>query len=744
MAKGISAIIATILILLIAVGISGFSYVFFSQTTETVSTATETQTDVIQTQAGTQARIESVSNGNVYLRNTGILPLSLTALAFYVDNTAVSATGPAVIQPGEVGAYVLNSGQLASLPATAELRVSAGLLEDTFFGAIQAIAGTIISMGSNLAQGSVVVAQGSGIIFQNSGGSPIATMVDAGDFGIGTTNPSARLDVVGTTETTNLQITSVTSCSQALETDASGNVVCGTDQTGGGGGSTAQGWSTTALTVYNNTANVKVGVGTNTPTGQLTIFAPTTTQALVLNNSQGTFVLSPDSLGNAYAGAFTGGKFFALWSAGTERVRIDSAGNVGIGTTAPIAKLDIGGTGLSSTLKLGSAGIITFNTVNYNNYALYGDAAATALNVPAGGTLYFRVNNANKASIDTNGNFNASGAGNFMGLRASGLTSCDTVDTDASGNFVCGFDASGGGGGAPLGWSLGANTVYNDTAGVNIGIGTNAPSNKLTVDSGAAVLALKPGAQDHTYIEYYADTAAPTARSAWTGFGGAGTNDFTIQNQMAGGDIILTPNSNIGIGTTTPASKLTIHDAGNTDAGQRMQIGSTPITDYTIGRNRTTGHLYFTGSQSGFVGYDFFGGPIIASLGTVAAPSYTFTGQTGTGFFWPTPGALGFTTSGAERIRFSATGISGVSGSAGAPGYSFFNDANTGVLNPAANILAFSTSGIERVRIDSAGNLNLNTAGSCIFLPGGGKVCGNTTCTTIYSPNGATITEACN
>lgn len=44
-----------------------------------------------------------------------------------------------------------------------------------------------------------------------------------------------------------------------------------------------------------------------------------------------------------------------------------------------------------------------------------------------------------------------------------------------------------------------------------------------------------------------------------------------------------------------------------------------------------------------------------------------------------------------------------------------------------------------------AGNITMTGANSqCFILPSGGKLCGNSTCTVIHSPNGATITEVCN
>ena len=53
--------------------------------------------------------------------------------------------------------------------------------------------------------------------------------------------------------------------------------------------------------------------------------------------------------------------------------------------------------------------------------------------------------------------------------------------------------------------------------------------------------------------------------------------------------------------------------------------------------------------------------------------------------------------------------------------------------------------------LEVKGNVNISlgtsatpTSNGCLILPGGGKVCGNTSCTVIYSPDGNTKVEACN
>jgi hypothetical protein len=66
-----------------------------------------------------------------------------------------------------------------------------------------------------------------GGLILNTGGATYGLIIDQGKVGIGTTEPSEKLDVNG-----DIRIRGKVSCGK-LYTDSSGNVLCGEDQTGG-------------------------------------------------------------------------------------------------------------------------------------------------------------------------------------------------------------------------------------------------------------------------------------------------------------------------------------------------------------------------------------------------------------------------------------------------------------------------------------------------------------------------------
>jgi len=120
--KGISAIIVTILLLMISVSMASFGYIFFTQMmSETTQSGTEAVEQVsISLLAG--MKIDSLSTNKVYIRNTGKVDLSQFAVFVNdnIDNGAVA--NPATLVPGSITTITLSS----NLNANDVVKVTSG------------------------------------------------------------------------------------------------------------------------------------------------------------------------------------------------------------------------------------------------------------------------------------------------------------------------------------------------------------------------------------------------------------------------------------------------------------------------------------------------------------------------------------------------------------------------------------------------------------------------------------------
>lgn len=97
--------------------------------------------------------------------------------------------------------------------------------------------------------------------------------------------------------------------------------------------------------------------------------------------------------------------------------------------------------------------------------------------------------------------------------------------------------------------------------------------------------------------------------------------------------------------------------------------------------------------------------PFYATLGSASAPSYSFTGSATTGMYASAADTINFSAGGVSRLQISASAatltipVYAALGSAAAPSYSFSGDTDTGIFSSGANTIDFATSGISRLQL---------------------------------------------
>ena len=221
---------------------------------------------------------------------------------------------------------------------------------------------------------------------------------------------------------------------------------------------------------------------------------------------------------------------------GSARMTIDSGGDVGIGATSPLAKLDVNGTisasdaiqvGTSSlTCTAGVPGAIRYNSGNIQfcngtSWATVGTSTAPG----SGGDIVF--NNGSGFAADT-GQLYWDATNNRLGIG----TSSPQATLQVSGSFTVSTSAQ-----------TTTPSLYVGSNG-NVGIGTASPARKLHIAGSAPIMGFEDTDNGKNWIVGY--------DSGLTGvnFGEVGVAD---------GRLFLDDGGNVGIGLTAPNSKLEVN-----------------------------------------------------------------------------------------------------------------------------------------------------------------------------------------
>jgi hypothetical protein len=347
--------------------------------------------------------------------------------------------------------------------------------------------------------------------------------------------------------------------------------------------------STSGATRMTITNDGKVGIGTTTPIAPLTvngtiICGSTNDGVLKLGNQTGNFYI--ESALSTISGS--GNKlFFSNWDNHTTTMVINtSTQQVGIGTPNPQYALDIvGSTNIT--------GILYSNLIS-SNLISSGTGLFGTLNVD---TISSGITRSNLISS----NLISSGTGLFgtlnvdtisSGIIRSNLISSNTISSGIitvgdylstnvihmSTGQIIGVSTINGEVWPPLDdalWSKSGNNIYNDNSG-NVGIGTSAPSEKLTVEGG-----VKFGSTSAGYMRFAFVNETSFIQPALTATDGSGGKLHF--SQWASTDTTMAIDTGVhrvGINTTTPQYALEV--AGTTHISTFLSTNTINMTNGVI------------------------------------------------------------------------------------------------------------------------------------------------------------------
>ncbi len=379
------------------------------------------------------------------------------------------------------------------------------------------------------------------------------------------------------------------------------------------GGSNELGFSTSGTEKVRITSAGSVGIGTTTPDSALTINSNNTKTTLHLTAMGGGGYLSArgntsqlDVFGGyeydlaaanykaratAAAGVeFNAGTFRAYTNSGltsgntftpTERLRIDTSGNVGIGTTGPTAKLHV--------RQLASESPFSVDKADGTN----------VMNVDWAGRITMDTNVNSTVPMLTVGNGNFGGRLLVLNGKSGNTSNLLEAKHNSADKFVVTYTGA-------------------------TGIGTSAPTTALhIVTSGAGTARGLRINSTGTGNSIFAEAQFATdAREFRIGVGGASETTYNVpgkfylfDNNANAMRMVVDSSGHVGVGTTTPAYKFSLYEGAgnvitNVESGNNGSAAYTRTTGKTSGGvTRTMGSgLNISDSNGNFELYDFTAG----------------------------------------------------------------------------------------------------------------------------------------
>jgi hypothetical protein len=227
----------------------------------------------------------------------------------------------------------------------------------------------------------------------NNASSEKMRITSAGNVGIGTTTPGTRLDVLGGTANSAIAQFSgaVSGRGLKISTFSTGTTDAGVILDAQTTSQANLAFATNGSEAMRITNAGNVGIGTTSPSQKLTVrhgniglesnsYGNTGLIQMFGTDGLEKFQQGLTTGGDAYLYTFSGNNLILYTNNGSERMRITSGGNVGIGTTSPQSKLQIGDSyiatsGTNKIISLNAGGY--YSTSNGSQYNVIGLTATT-------------------------------------------------------------------------------------------------------------------------------------------------------------------------------------------------------------------------------------------------------------------------------------------------------------------------------------------------------------------------------
>ena len=583
--------------------------------------------------------VKGTTNGNLYVRAGSLAVGTLTGTALSSVNDAANATVPLTLEGSEfnfvesnaVVAKIDSSGRvgIGTSPGTklhvlsgTDNNIAANVSEVRFIGADKAITGEQANLVIQT-NDDVAINKGGSI---GLGGRHTTSSTDSSNFAQisgrkenATSANFAGYLAFGTSD-------SASDIHERMRIDSSGNVGIG---------------NAVASSMNAGANQLVVGSGS---TGQgITLYSSTSTAGSI-HFADGT------SGSEAYRGQLVynhNGDYMAMLTAATERMRIDSSGQVGIGTSSPLSKLNVKGTQgnwrVDPDSVSGEIQVLATTTANdgFRNFRLRSNESI----FETGGTERMRIDASGNVGINT-----SSPSAKF-GINASApdftMLQSDVVKFRSGVSGTTNGGVTGSASGDYFARTSGGKMLFSTNDGVTahavidasgkVGIGTSSPLSILHVGSGGdANLPITFAPASGGNVELRSTTS---------------TGSFTFTNANGSSEKMRIDSSgNLLVGTTTAAVANGTTAGIAATSGDQLLIGTSSDVSAAFNRITSDGDIVLFRKD----------GTTVGNIGARGGDVYLETGDTGIRMFDASNAVIPVGSTGVSRDAAIDLGVSNI------------------------------------------------------------------------------------